>query len=281
MRVGAMLSQQPFRFVKAQAAGNDFVIFDNRDGRIRPDWRAFVRWVCDRHYGIGADGVILIENSSVADFRYVHLNSDGSPAGMCGNGSRCALRFVHEELGFAPLLRFEIGGRIYRGSVSGDEVTVEFPDRPHVEPPPAVQGSDWRPLASVFVGVPHLVLVVEDLDGMDVAAIGRELRHHPSFPEGSNVDFLSVLDRETLAVRTYERGVEAETLACGTGALASAAAAWKAGLVASVVRVRFRGGELRVDFSREVARLSGPAHLVFRGEFQLPRLPEGWDGSPR
>ncbi|MDZ7372655.1 MAG: diaminopimelate epimerase [candidate division KSB1 bacterium] len=268
-----MIAHDTLRFVKAQAAGNDFIIFDNRDGKISPGWKGFVRWLCDRHYGIGADGVILVESSERADFRYRHLNSDGSPAGMCGNGSRCVLRFAHEGLALPAALRFEMDGVIYRGTVAPGRVTVEFPSLPRVDVAPLVAEAGLYPLGFLDVGVPHLVLLVDDVDRVDVAELGRRLRHHPAFPFGTNVDFVQVVGRAGLRVRTFERGVEGETLACGTGAVASAAATRSAGLVEAEVEVRFPGGTVEVRLCENKVELSGQAKLVFRGEIALPRAP--------
>ncbi len=262
-------------FVKAEALGNDFVIFDNRDGHIAHGWRGFFRWVCDRHYGVGADGVILVERSECAHLRYVHFNPDGSEAGMCGNGSRCVLLFAHRELKLPKELNFEIGGRVYSGQVLGpEEVKVVMPGVPEPLSPPEVgEAQGIHPLAFVDVGVPHFVVLTDDIRTVDVSELGRRYRSHPAFRHGANVDFIQVSGPHSLAVRTYERGVEAETLACGTGAVASVAATAWAGLVEPPVEVAFPGGTAEVALGAERIELSGPAHLVFRGELELRRHP--------
>jgi diaminopimelate epimerase len=255
-------------------SGNDFVVVDNRRGLVGAgDGAALARRVCARGFGVGADGMILIERSREADFRWRFYNADGSEPAMCGNGGRCAARFAFLR-GIAPArMRFETGAGLIRAEVRGDRVKLQLPlpygFRESV--PVEVAGRRLVP-GFLVVGVPHAVLRVEKLEEVPVEAWGRALRHHPAFgPEGTNANFFRVAGPRRLEVRTYERGVEGETLACGTGSVATALVAAAAGLVKSPVTVVTRGGEeLIVHFRRRGGEfgevfLEGKAAVVFEG----------------
>ena len=262
-------------FAKMQAIGNDFVIIHDPEDRFDPAWAGFYRWVCDRHFGVGADGVILVKPSAAADLRYVHLNSDGSPAEMCGNGSRCFVWYAHRVLGLDSSLTFEVDGRVVSGGVRGNEVTVELQAPSEVRLRPGLleePGLEEGGLAKV--GVPHYVLYVPDVGSVDVLGLGRKYRYHPWFPAGTNVDFVQVVSPSELRVRTYERGVEGETLGCGTGAVASFAISRALNKVEPTVELSFPGGRVRVRESSGSLELEGPATLVFQGELLLPREPQ-------
>jgi diaminopimelate epimerase len=255
-------------------SGNDFILVDNRRGAVGPAaGPALARRLCTRRFSVGADGLILIERSREADFRWRFFNADGSEPAMCGNGGRCAARFAHLK-GIAPArMRFETGAGLIRAEVKGDRVKLQLPlPFGYRERVPLEAGG--RKLAPGFlvVGVPHAVLRVERLDEVPVAELGRTLRHHPAFgPEGTNVNFFRVEGPRRVAVRTYERGVEGETMACGTGSVATALVAAAAGLVKSPVTVVTRGGEeLTVHFCRRGGEygevyLEGGADVVYEG----------------
>lgn len=261
-------------FIKISATGNDFILIDNRDGRWdhRRDALFFSR-LCRHHLGIGADGVILLEQSGRADFRYLHINSDGSLAGMCGNGSR-AIAWFAGTLGIGSgSVDFEISGRIYHAEVRGLEVTTTF------VPPGApdlgfdvVSDAGMRAGGLIDTGVPHYIIFVEDVAAVDVAGRGLFYRHHPAFAAGTNVDFVEVAGGHALRVRTFERGVEAETLACGTGAVASSIISCRHGLVTSPVTVHFPGGEVVVGFDAEFQQvtLHGAVTPVYAGKLLYP-----------
>jgi diaminopimelate epimerase len=256
-------------FIKISATGNDFILIDNRSGR----WEAqrdaaFFSRLCRHRLRIGADGVILLEESGRADFRFVHINSDGSLAGMCGNGSR-AIAWFATLLGIGGgRPTFEINERIYQADVRGLEVTTAF-----VPPGPADLDCDivgdpgMQAGGFIDTGVPHYVIFVQDAAAVDVAGRGSWYRHHAAFPAGANIDFVAPAGAHDLNVRTFERGVEAETLACGTGAVASSIISHHRGLVLSPVTVHFPGGDVTVAFDDSHTRvtLSGTVTPVYAG----------------
>ena len=267
-----------------QGAANDFVLVDDRGETFPAGDRDWIAAISARRTGIGCEGVILIQPSRRADFRMRFFNPDGSEVEMCGNGARCVARLAN-EIGAAPArLSIETEAGILQAEVLGGEVRVQL------TPP-----KDWRlgqrltaagrELVYGFVntGVPHAVVEVEDLEGWDVRAVGRALRRHEAFaPAGTNANFIRVTGPQTLSVRTYERGVEDETLACGTGITASALIAARSGRVRPPVRVTPASGDtLTVDFAlteagAENVTLTGPAVHVFQGtvEYPLPDVPE-------
>jgi len=268
-------------FAKLQGSGNDFVVIDNRDGRVEKllgsfslSVEEFVRKLCEPHKGVSADGVILVEEprNPENDFRWRFFNADGSTAEMCGNGARCAVRFCY-DLGIVnEEVCFETLAGTVRAEVleSGRRVKVQLP-RPTAPQEKSLRMEE-REVRGFFLntGVPHFVVVVDDVGGVDVRGLGRKIRHHEEFrPAGTNVNFIARVDEGTIAIRTYERGVESETLACGTGATAAAIVAHRLGLTTRrPVNVLTRSGEiLRVDFSDSLSEvlLEGPVYKVFEG----------------
>ncbi len=258
-------------------AGNDFILLDGRSGGPGPG-REQIRRLCARRVGIGADGLMRLLPSARADFALEYYNADGSPAEMCANGARCAVALAH-ALGMAPAsCSFEIGGQTYRGEVMGeDRVKLWMPSPTIVAtgeglPRPELPGA--VPLAWIIAGVPHVVVAVdEEPDAGAVERWGRYLRRHPQFqPQGANANFVRRMEQGYLRARVYERGVEAETLACGTGAVACARAAALVWEWESPVRVEMPGGVLEVAFDREwrEVALIGPVARVYVGEASLP-----------
>lgn len=262
-------------FVKMSGSGNDFILIDHRKPFIEVDQMAeFARKVCRRRVSVGADGLIFVEPSENADFRWRFFNADGSEAEMCGNGGRCVARFAFLKGITGPHLTFETVAGILSAQVNGRRVKLEM-TRPHslrLNERLSVEG-EYRTLSSLNTGVPHAVMFVEDLEAIDVTRMGRAIRTHPHYaPAGTNVNFVRLEKGGQLSIRTYERGVEEETLACGTGTVASALIAAFEGFVTSPVRVKTRGGEvLTVYFElegREVKRVffEGDVHLIYEGE---------------
>jgi diaminopimelate epimerase len=233
-------------FSKLNGSGNDFLLIDNRGGVMRGiDLPAFVRKVCDRSRSVGADGVIFIEKSRKADFRWRFHNADGSRAEMCGNGGRCAARFAVERKISGSVLGFETDAGLIRAEVKGRAVKLQM-TRPHGLALSKSLTLGGRKMAYSFIntGVPHVVLFVPDLEKIDLAWTGRGIRTHRVFaPRGTNVNFVRVRDGKVW-IRTYERGVEGETLACGTGAVAAGILSAAHGYVRPPVSVRTRGGEV-------------------------------------
>lgn len=276
------------KFVKMNGAGNDFVVIDGRQARVRWE-RELVARLCDRHRGVGADGLLVLETSegSGADFRMRYFNSDGGEAEMCGNGARCFARFASGLLGGAGEIGFEtLAGRatakvLKDGSV---ELAMMKPEVVGQAEELTLERGEGSTIKCVFwflnTGVPHAVIFVdsaEELERLDVAGLGRAVRFHERFaPAGTNVNFVTVLDSNRLRVRTYERGVEAETLACGTGVTACALAHHLRAGCGSPVNVETRGGDvLGVRFEASGCEftqvfLRGPAEFVFRGEIEVP-----------
>jgi diaminopimelate epimerase len=210
----------------------------------------------------------LLEKSEKADFRYVHINSDGSIAEMCGNGSRAIAWFAHHLGLFQTNACFEINHKIYHVALNGLEVTTEFvpPGKPILDLD-IINEPELEAGGFIDTGVPHLVLYVKDMATIDVDRIGRKYRSHAFFPQGTNVDFARIKNIDTAEVRTFERGVEAETLACGTGAVAVAVISQIKKVMRSPSKLCFPGGELTVscdhDFTR--VKLTGLVTPVYRG----------------
>jgi len=265
-------------FTKMNGAGNDFVLFDNRDGRVKLT-PARVERLCDRHAGVGADGVIGLVpcDSGRADWAWQFFNSDGSEAEMCGNGARCFARYIQRIANGAGQFTFETAAGIIGACLEGDQVTVDLTQPTDLRLNDELElNAGPEQIHSLNTGVPHAVLFVPDADRAMVSALGREIRNHAHFaPRGTNVNFVQVLEPGFLRVRTYERGVEGETLACGTGVTASALIGAHLKGFPSPVRVQVQGGgHLEVSFGKNGAdfndvRLKGPADFVFDGRIDI------------
>jgi diaminopimelate epimerase len=262
-------------FCKMSGSGNDFIIIDNRDLSLAIiDLPAFVRKVCQRKVSVGADGLLLIEPSAIADFKWRFFNSDGSVAEMCGNASRCVARWAYLKGVTGAKLSFETLAGIIDAEVRDDTVKVRLTDPSLLRQNVSLflEGGECG-LDYIDTGVPHAVCFVEAIETVGVIATGRQIRRHEYFqPKGTNANFASVLDIHKMKVRTYERGVEDETLACGTGVVASVLAAAGRNLVQSPVDVTVQSGEiLRVYFSsvdgvfKEIY-LEGKVKIVYQGK---------------
>jgi len=255
-----MDTRQRIPFWKLTGSGNDFIIIDNRSlGIEKESARKLARSACRRKVSVGADGLILIENDSEADFKWVFLNADGSDAEMCGNGARCAARFAYLN-GIVDKTRisFRTLAGIIEAEISGERVKVKVTQPHGLLTDFSIDAIEDAPyLHFINTGVPHVVWFVEtedQLGNMDVAGRGRTLRFHPHFqPAGTNANFAFIRDAHNISIRTYERGVEAETLACGTGSIASALLASARGLADSPVRVLTRSGETLVIHFNKVS----------------------------
>ncbi|NOX96790.1 MAG: diaminopimelate epimerase [Nitrospirae bacterium] len=268
------------KFTKMCAGGNDFIVIDNRE-KVLPRGEAdLARELCPRRFSIGADGLLLLEHSSQgSDFRMRIFNPDGSEAEMCGNGARCLARFARRQGVAGEQMTFEtLAGRMEAEvKDNGGEVKLKMPDprdiRLHIR---LCLDGDVYEVHYLNTGVPHVVLPIESLESVPVNELGRKLRYHKEFfPRGTNVDFIEVESKRSLRVRTYERGVEKETLACGTGAVASAIVAFSLGKVARPpIEVHTRGKEiLRIHFQAAAAKitnvyLEGKAEFAYEGEIE-------------
>jgi diaminopimelate epimerase len=265
------------RFTKMNGAGNDFILFDNRTGSIDLD-RNQIAQLCDRHRGIGADGVLLLENpTNRADFRMRYFNADGGEAEMCGNGARCFARFANKVGVQKPRISFETPAGVISAELKGDLVTLRMTEptdlRLNVDLPMAAKN---KAVHFINSGVPHVVIPVAKIDDVDVRREGAAIRRHKMFsPNGTNVNFIEKRGRNKIAIRTYERGVEDETLACGTGIVASALIFAATEKIIGAITVIARGGdELEVGFEKVDGRfhnvaLTGPAEFVFEGTIDL------------
>ena len=262
-------------FHKMSGSGNDFIIIDNRNQACEPDnLSEFIVQICRRKMSVGADGLILIETSTTADFKWQFFNSDGSRAEMCGNGARCAARFALLTGITASNMSFETDAGIVHAEVKGDRVKVKMPEPSELrlDVPIALERSDLS-VCSLNTGVPHVVVLMDEIESADVVSPGAEIRYHPDFaPAGTNVNFICPKGDDTIAIRTYERGVEDETLACGTGSIAGAlVAAQKFGMT-SPVRVHVRSGELLgIYFTQSGSEFSevyleGDARVIYAGK---------------
>ena len=273
-------------------AGNDFVMVDNRDGSVSlgPETIAHL---CDRHCGIGADGLLAVEPATgTADFRMRYYNSDGGEAEMCGNGARCFARFANRLIGPRTSVSFETQAGVIEARFIGDQVQLAMSDPKDLlinqsteikaDTGDGVSGNSVPVLLSsiavhsVNTGVPHAVVVVDDLETVPVQKLGATIRFHQDFaPKGTNANFIKATNSASIAIRTYERGVEAETLACGTGVTASAIIFHELTGALSPVSVQVRGGDvLEVGFEKvngvyKNVTLTGPADFVFDGEIAL------------
>lgn len=278
-------------FTKLSGAGNDFIAINNMDGNFAQEGReALFRQWCRRGLSIGADGVLVVEPAepgSNADFRMRYYNADGGEAETCGNGSRCIARFAYTS-GVAPRqMTFQTMAGDYRAEVlENGHVRLEMSDAFDFHQAVAVNPRDLRSLAGhevhfINTGVPHAVILLDedDLTGVPVVTVGRSLRHSPTFaPAGTNVNFVRLTGPHSLQVRTYERGVEDETLACGTGCIASAILAARLKAVSTPVEVTTASGEiLLIGFTSTPKgatgiSLQGSANIIFRGMVDLERL---------
>jgi diaminopimelate epimerase len=268
------------RFTKMNGAGNDFVMLDNRGGELRLGAHQIAQ-ICDRHRGVGADGILVLEPAANgADFRMRYYNADGGEAEMCGNGARCFARYASRVAGPMEKLSFETPAGVIGAELQGDLVRLEMSEPKDFQLGMTIPLAD-RQVAAHFVnsGVPHVVVPVDDLDNVDVRGLGSAIRRHDLFaPKGANVNFLKEGGPRQIAIRTYERGVEDETLACGTGVVASALVFAAVKNVDGPVGVLVRGGsELQVGFRKEGDQfrnvtLTGPAEFVFEGTIDLEHL---------
>ena len=265
------------RFTKMNGAGNDFILIDNRAGDIRLD-RSQIARLCDRHRGIGADGVLLLEKpSNRADFRMRYFNADGGEAEMCGNGARCFARFANKIAGAQKKISFETPAGVIAADLVNDLVTLKMTEptdmRINMKLPVADENKTVHFINS---GVPHVVIPVSRVDDVDVRREGSAVRYHKMFsPNGANVNFVEKRAPNKIAVRTYERGVEDETLACGTGVVASALIFAIIEKANGSITVIARGGdELQVGFEKNdnqfrSVTLTGPAEFVFEGSIEI------------
>ena len=255
-----------FTFYKYQGTGNDFVIIDNRNLLFPKENTKEVARLCNRNFGVGADGLILLENDEKSDFKMIYFNADGSESTMCGNGGRCIVAFAKKLGIFEESTTFIAIDGLHTATVNNDLVALQMIDVEKIEV--------CKEYSFLDTGSPHHVQLAEDLENYRVDIAGKRIRKSYG-EEGSNVNFVEKIDENYFDLRTYERGVEAETLACGTGATATAIAMHKTREThGTTVDIKVLGGELQISFDENNGVytnifLKGPATLVFKGEITI------------
>ena len=252
-------------FHKYQATGNDFIIIDNRSRQFPASDKTLIQRLCHRKFGIGADGLILLENSEIADFKMLYYNADGSLGSFCGNGSRAVASFA-QSLGLIDDRGvFEAYDGIHKTIIKGNLIQINMSD--------VQNGRQLLNGTFLDTGSPHYIKFVSDLDKLDVFQLGKRLRYSSEFaPNGSNINFVEKITEDKIKVRTYERGVENETLSCGTGVTAAAMATSQK--LTNKVEVSTAGGQLSVSFEKvadgyQNVWLKGPAEMVYSGKIDI------------
>ena len=254
-------------FHKYQGTGNDFIIIDNRNYIFPKKNSSLIASLCDRHFGIGADGLILLEDHKTVDFSMIYFNADGHESTMCGNGGRCIVAFAKELKLFKKTTTFYAIDGIHSAEINSDKVSLQMIDVHDV--------LVTKDFIFMNTGSPHHVEIVENLDDLSVIEKGRAIIYSLYSSEGCNINFVEQLDHQTFKVRTYERGVEDETFSCGTGATATAIAMNAIGKTTSNhIQLDVEGEKLEVSFTKEGSvynnvLLKGPATFVFQGEINL------------
>ncbi len=254
-------------FYKYQGAGNDFIILDNRHNFFPKNNNSLIASLCNRHMGIGADGLILLEEDLNSDFKMVYFNADGNESTMCGNGGRCMVAFAKKLNLFETKTTFSAIDGLHGAEINATMVSLEMIDVSEVK--------IFENHFFINTGSPHHVQIVEDLDHFDVVKEGRSIRNEVYGAEGCNINFVEQLNFQTFKVRTYERGVENETLACGTGVTAVAIAMHKIQKSENhKIFLSTLGSELEVNFNESDGNytnitLTGPAEFVFRGTINI------------
>ena len=271
-------------FMKLSGAGNDFVIINNLNRNVDStdkDFVNFVTKICQRRMSVGADGILLVEPAADVDFRMRYFNADGGEVETCGNGARCISKFAYLNGLVAEQMRFLTNAGVYESEIVDENVKVRMSDPTDIRinvPLRLVDGVHTVGFANS--GVPHVVFFVDNLEATDVFDLGQQTRYHDDFkPAGTNANFIRIHSAEQIDIRTYERGVEDETLACGTGSIASAIVSATLGKVTSPVSVRTASGVvLKIHFELEnnAAKnvyLEGDARVIYTGELTA----EAWD----
>ena len=258
------------QFFKYHGTGNDFIIIDNRDKSFNADDSDKILQLCDRRFGIGADGLMLLESNSKYDFEMIYFNSDGKKGSMCGNGGRCIISFAHKLGLIKDETHFIAYNKIYKGRIENKLIKLKMQDVLTIEEynEPNISGF------IVDTGSPHYVVFVDDVENLNVYEEGRKIRYSEKFKhKGINVDFVKIINNDTINVRTYERGVEDETLSCGTGVVASSiVTSHKIKAATNRFNIITKGGNLKTSFEKHDIYnnvwLEGEATFVFKGEIE-------------
>ena len=285
-KISGNCSMKNIIFYKFSGSGNDFIIIDNRQNVVtHPSLPRFVMNLCTRKMSAGADGLILIENSQNADFKWRFYNSDGSLAEMCGNGARCAARFAFLNKIAGKMMSFETAAGIVSAEIIDEMVKIKLTDPVDFIPDFVLElSSGHTRLGKINTGVPHVVIKTDNLDNINLPKLGKEIRFHDLFaPAGTNVNFASIKNKNTIEIRTYERGVENETLACGTGSVASAIIiAHNRGIKPPLKVITRSGCILTIHFKEKGEKfhdvyLEGDARIIYKGEL----FEDAWNYEPQ
>ncbi len=256
------------QFYKYQGTGNDFIMIDNRNNQFPKNNTKLIHKLCDRRFGIGADGLILLETSEKSDFTMVYFNADGNEGSMCGNGGRCIIAFANNLRIIEEESTFEAVDGLHYAFIENGIVSLKMIDIDTIE--------SFKEHLFLNTGSPHHISFNKDVENIDVKELGSKIRYGtPYFKEGTNVNFAEQISDNSFKVRTYERGVEDETLACGTGVTAVAIAAHKSNKTnANSINIEVLGGQLEVSFQQEGnvyknVFLKGPAQFVYEGKIEI------------
>ncbi len=272
-----------FSFSKMQATGNDFIIINYLENNLEYSYKLLAQFLCDRHYGVGADGILIIEKSEIADFKMKIFNKDGSEAEMCGNGIRCFSKYVYENRLINEeefLIETLAGIKKVKLSIEGETVIsvevdmgvpiFELENIPVIYLENNYKGKIFIENIEVYpvsLGNPHTVCFVDNLDKVDIGKYGKLIEDYKYFPNKTNVEFVQIIDNNNIKIRVWERGV-GETLSCGTGACATAVIANKYKKVNNNLNVELSGGNLKISYDNTV-KLKGPAEIVFEGKIMI------------
>ncbi len=272
-----------FSFTKMQATGNDFILINYLENKLEYSYKLLAQFLCDRHYGVGADGILIIEKSDVADFKMRIFNQDGSEAEMCGNGIRCFAKYVFEkELINKEIFSIETlaGIKLVELEVEGETVTnveinmgtpmFELENIPVIYLENNYKGKIYienMEIYPVSMGNPHAVCFVENLEDLDIEKYGKLIEDYKYFPNKTNVEFAKIIDEDHIKVRVWERGV-GETLSCGTGACAVSVISNKYKSMKNNINIELLGGTLKTNYNESI-KLKGPAEIVFEGKIMI------------
>ncbi len=273
-----------FFFTKMQATGNDFIILNYLEDRLEYSYKLLAEFMCNRHFGIGADGILIVEKSKKADFKMRIFNKDGSEAEMCGNGIRCFSKYVYEKnlihkekfnietLAGIKEIELDIeGDTVVNITVNMGKPELEFSKIPIInlvgenKEKFDIEGYEVYPIS---MGNPHAVCFVENLDQINIKEIGEKIENYKIFPNKTNVEFVQIINENQIKVRVWERGV-GETLACGTGACAASIISNKYKSTNSDITVDLLGGKLKIKYQNNETKLIGPAEFVFEGKIEI------------
>ncbi len=273
-----------FSFCKMQATGNDFIIIDYLENKLEYSYKLLSEFLCDRHFGVGADGILIIQKSNKADFKMRIFNQDGTEAEMCGNGIRCFAKYVYEKnlidkeefnietLAGIKKVNLEIeGSTVTKVSVDMDKPIFELPDIPVIYLENNYKGSihiEGITVYPISIGNPHAVCFVDDVKKVDVERYGKLIEDYKYFPNKTNVEFVQIVDNSNIKVRVWERGV-GETFSCGTGASAASIISMKYKSTNNELNVELLGGNLKVIYKNENIKLIGPVEKVFEGKIDI------------